>query len=80
LEVEQVATLEMLDEEYERLPQQPTDHNVYKLSSIGDHNVVIVGLHQPGNSLVATVVNRMRATFSNLKIWTCWLVSEAVCQ
>jgi hypothetical protein len=29
LEVEQIAALEMLDEEHERLPQPPTDHNVY---------------------------------------------------
>ena len=49
LEVEQAAALEMLDEEHERLPQSPVDHNVYNLGSIEGHNVVIAGLHQPGN-------------------------------
>src|SRR5438309_1073373 len=49
LEVEQIAAMEMLDEEHERLPQSPTDHNVYNLGSIAGHNVVIAGLHQPGN-------------------------------
>ena len=29
LEVEQIAALEILDEEHERLSQPPTDHNVY---------------------------------------------------
>jgi hypothetical protein len=54
LEVEQTAALEMLDEEHERLPQPPTDHNVFTLSSIGGHNVVIAGLHTPGNNPAAT--------------------------
>jgi hypothetical protein len=54
--VEQTAALEMLDEEHERLPKPPTDHNVYSLGSIGGHNVVIAGLHQPGNNPAATVV------------------------
>src|SRR5271156_5026814 len=48
LEVEQIAALEILDEEHERLPQPRADHNVYSLGSIGDHNIVIAGLHQPG--------------------------------
>jgi hypothetical protein len=46
LEVEQIAAMEMLDEEHERLPQQTADHNVYNLGSIGGHNVVIAGLPQ----------------------------------
>jgi nucleoside phosphorylase len=67
LEVEQIAALEMLDEEHERLPQSPTDHNVYNLGSIAGHNVVIAGLHQPGNNPAATVVTQMRITFPNLR-------------
>jgi nucleoside phosphorylase len=67
LEVEQVAALEMLDEEHERLPQQLADHNVYSLGSISGHNVVIAGLHQPGNNPAATVVTQMRMTFPNLR-------------
>jgi nucleoside phosphorylase len=67
LEVEQIAALEMLDEEHDRLPKAPTDHNVYNLGSIAGHNVVIAGLHQPGNNPAATVVTQMRMTFPNLR-------------
>jgi hypothetical protein len=67
LEVEQVAALEMLDEEHERLPQQLADHNVYSLGSISGHNVVIAGLYQPGNNPAVTVVTQMRMTFPNLR-------------
>ncbi|KAF4633060.1 hypothetical protein G7Y89_g5056 [Cudoniella acicularis] len=66
LEVEQIAAMEMMDEEHERLPQPPTDHNVYSLGNIAGHNVVIAGLYQPGNSPAATVVTQMRMTFQNL--------------
>jgi hypothetical protein len=56
LEVEQIAALEMLDEEHARLPQPPTDHNVYNLGSIASHNnVVIAGLHQLGSTLVMSL-------------------------
>jgi hypothetical protein len=67
LEVEQIAALEMLDEEHERLPQPLTDHNVYNLGNIAGHNVVIAGLYQLGNNSAATVVTQMRMTFPNLK-------------
>ncbi|KAF4613399.1 hypothetical protein G7Y89_g15488 [Cudoniella acicularis] len=67
LEVEQIAAMEMLDEEHDRLRQPATDHNVYNLGSIAGHNVVIAGLHQPGNSPAATVVTQMRMTFPNLR-------------
>lgn len=67
LEVEQIAALEMLDEEHERLPQPPADHNVYNLGSIAGHNVTIAGLHQPGNNSAAMVVTQMRNTFPNLR-------------
>ncbi|KAF1991001.1 purine and uridine phosphorylase [Aulographum hederae CBS 113979] len=67
LEVEQIAALEMLDEQHERLHQAPTDHNVYNLGMIAGHNVVIAALHQPGNNPAATVVTQMRMTFPNLR-------------
>ncbi|KZL70068.1 NB-ARC and TPR domain protein [Colletotrichum tofieldiae] len=67
LEVEQIAAMEMLDEEHEALPQSATDHNVYSLGSINGHNVVIAGLHQTGNCPAATVVTQMRMTFQNLR-------------
>jgi nucleoside phosphorylase len=67
LEVELRAAIEMLDEEHERLPQSPVDHNVYTLGSIGGHNVVIAGLYTPGNNPAATVVTQMRNTFQGLR-------------
>ncbi|OHW91055.1 ankyrin repeat protein [Colletotrichum incanum] len=67
LEVEQIAAMEMLDEEHEALPQSVTDHNVYSLGSINGHNVVIAGLHQTGNCPAATVVTQMRMTFPKLR-------------
>ncbi|KAL7764023.1 hypothetical protein ACKLNR_005168 [Fusarium oxysporum f. sp. zingiberi] len=67
LEVEQVAALEMLDEEHEQLPQPSTDQNVYALGTIAGHNVVIAGLPQTGNNSAATVVTQARATFPNLR-------------
>ena len=67
MEVEQAATLEMLDEEHERLPQQVADRNVYFLGSISMHNVVIAGLRRPGNNPAAAVVIRVRMAFPNLR-------------
>ncbi|KAB8229429.1 ankyrin repeat-containing domain protein [Aspergillus alliaceus] len=66
LEVEQTAALLMLDETHDRLTQQPADQNVYTLGSIAGHNIVIAGLHQPGNSPAATVVTQMRNTFPSI--------------
>lgn len=67
LEVEQIAALEMLDEEHDRLPQPHTDHNVYNLGSIAGHNVVIAGLYGPGNCPAATAATQMRTTFPSLR-------------
>jgi len=67
LEVEQVAAMEMLDEEHDILRQPPTDHNKYNLGSIAGHNVVIAGLPETGNTSAATVVTQMRMTFPNLR-------------
>jgi len=67
LEVELIAALEMIDEEHERLPQQPADHNVYTLGSIAGHNLVIATLPIPGNSSAATVVTQLRMTFPNIR-------------
>jgi nucleoside phosphorylase len=53
--------------EHKRLPQPSVDHNVYTLGSINGHNVVIAGLHKPGNNPAATVVTQMKNTFPGLK-------------
>ncbi|KAF4886813.1 Kinesin light chain [Colletotrichum fructicola] len=67
LEVEQIAALEMLDDEHPALPKSPADHNVYSLGSINGHNIVIAGLYEPGNCPAATVVAQMRMTFPSLR-------------
>ncbi|KAF4486038.1 Nephrocystin-3 [Colletotrichum fructicola Nara gc5] len=67
LEVEQIAAMEMLDEEHPAIPKSSADHNVYSLGSINGHNIVIAGLHQPGNCPAATVVAQMRMTFPSLR-------------
>ncbi|KAL3306132.1 purine and uridine phosphorylase [Colletotrichum asianum] len=56
LEVEQIAALEMLDEEYPALPKSAADHNIYSLRAVNGHNIVIAGLYQPRNYSAATVV------------------------
>ena len=67
LEVEQIAAMEMLDEEHDRLPQPQHDHNSYTLGSIHGHNVVIAGLPTTGNNPAATVVAQMKSTFQQLR-------------
>jgi nucleoside phosphorylase len=67
LEVEQIAALQMLDEQHDRLPQPSTDHNVYNLGSIAGQNIVIAGLPQTGNNSAAAVVTQLRTTFPNVK-------------
>ncbi|KAF9774047.1 hypothetical protein IL306_008020 [Fusarium sp. DS 682] len=57
----------MLDEKHDPLPQTAADHNVYKLGSINNHNIVVAGLPQIGNCSAATVVTQMRMTFPNLR-------------
>ncbi|KAJ6783353.1 hypothetical protein PWT90_04352 [Aphanocladium album] len=67
LEVEQIAAMEMLDEEHETLPQSPEDANVYNLGSINNHNVVVAGLPRTGNCSAATVIAHLKRTFTNVK-------------
>lgn len=67
LEVEQIAAMEMLDEEHETLPQPRSDTNIYNLGSINNHNIVIAGLPKAGNCLAATVITQMKIAFPNLK-------------
>ncbi|KAK4248095.1 kinesin light chain [Corynascus novoguineensis] len=69
LEVEQMAAMEMLDEHHSSssIQQSSGDHNVYKLGSINGHNIVIAGLHLPGNCSAAAVVAQMTMTFPNIR-------------
>ncbi|KAK2037824.1 hypothetical protein LZ31DRAFT_158417 [Colletotrichum somersetense] len=56
----------MLDEIHETLPQPGTDPTVYKLGNINGHNIVIAGLHKPGNCSAAIVATHLQSTFRNL--------------
>ncbi|KAJ5631551.1 uncharacterized protein N7484_011651 [Penicillium longicatenatum] len=67
LEVEQIAAMQMLDEEHEGLPLRPGDENVYILGSINKQNIVIAGLPGQGNCFAASVIAQMRMAFSSLK-------------
>lgn len=67
LKVEHIAALAMLDEEHHPLSQSPRDQNVYTLGRIGNHNIVLAGLHRQGNIPAATVVSQMTMTFHNLR-------------
>ncbi|KAL4873395.1 nucleoside phosphorylase domain-containing protein [Aspergillus spectabilis] len=57
----------MLEEIHNRLEQNPTDYNTYILGSIAGYNVVIAGLHQPGNNPAASVGTQIRNTFPNIR-------------
>lgn len=75
LEIEQIAAMEMLDDEHESLPQPRSDTNIYNLGNINNHNIVIAGLPKAGNCPAATVITQMKMTFPNLKY--CLLVGIA---
>ncbi|KAE8372510.1 hypothetical protein BDV26DRAFT_297790 [Aspergillus bertholletiae] len=72
LEVEVIAAVQMLDEIHSPMPQQPRDHNVYRLGRINHHNVVIASLPGMGNSMAATVATQLRNTFPSVQF--CLLV------
>lgn len=66
LEAAQVAAMEMLDEQHQRLPQPSSDTNIYSAGSINSHNVIIVGLPRTGNCPAAIAISQMKMTFPNL--------------
>ncbi|OAT12082.1 pfs domain-containing protein, variant [Blastomyces gilchristii SLH14081] len=70
LPIEAAAARMMLDKDFGVLGEQdPRDSNVYRLGTIGKHNVVIACLPagQIGPVIAATVVNNMVRTFSTLE-------------
>ena len=68
LELEQIAAVEMLDEQHDPLPQPPADHNAYRLGSIAGQNVAIARPLQPGKIPAAAVATQARATCPNLRL------------
>ncbi|KAF3940329.1 hypothetical protein ABW19_dt0201355 [Dactylella cylindrospora] len=68
---EQVAAVAMLDEEHKNLPPKSTsDHNTYKLGSIGEHNIVIACLPKGtvGTNQAAIAATHIAHTFPSIKI------------
>src|SRR4051794_16860392 len=67
--VELAVASEMLDEEYEPLPQNQEDENIYTLGRIGPHHIVIAclpaGRRGPGSA--AIVASQMRSSFRALR-------------
>ena len=69
LPVELAAAAELLDEEYEDIPQDPNDTNLYTLGRIGGHNIVIACLPagQTGTNSAAAVAVQMKAKFVSIR-------------
>ena len=69
LPIELAAAAEMLDEEHEDLPQDPTDNNIYTFGRIGEHNVVIACLPagQMGTNSAAMVASQMKSRFPSIR-------------
>ncbi|KAL9078756.1 MAG: hypothetical protein Q9157_002326, partial [Trypethelium eluteriae] len=69
LSIELAAAQEMLDEQYEDLPQAIDDTNIYTYGRIGLHNVVLACLPagQTGTNSAAGVVMQMKSTFRGIR-------------
>jgi nucleoside phosphorylase len=69
LPIELAAAAELLDEEHQDLPQDPSDTNIYTLGRMGEHNVVVACLPagQTGNNSAAAVAVQMKSKFISLR-------------
>jgi nucleoside phosphorylase len=69
LPIELAAATEMLDEEYQKLPQDRNDTNLYTLGRIREQNVVIACLPagQPGTNSAATAASQMWSKFVSIR-------------
>src|SRR5277367_4233998 len=69
LPIELAAATEMLDEEHDDLPQDPTDSNIYTFGRVGEHNVVIACLPagQMGTTSAATAASQMTSKFTSIR-------------
>ncbi len=68
LPIKLAAAMTMLDEEYESIPHSNNDSNIYTLSCIGYHNVILACLPggQIGTNSAAVVATRMQLKFPSL--------------
>ncbi|KAK1139781.1 hypothetical protein N8T08_011178 [Aspergillus melleus] len=60
-----VATV-CLDEQHETPSTPPGDTNAYTAGQMGEHNVIIVKLTQPGTGNAATTVTNLLRTFTQI--------------
>ncbi len=69
LHIELAAARRMLDEEYQDLPQNGEDANIYILGRIGEHNVVLAGLPagQTGIAPATAVAMQMKFSFPAIR-------------
>ncbi|KAH8651628.1 nucleoside phosphorylase domain-containing protein [Tricladium varicosporioides] len=69
LPVELAASVELLDEEHPRLPQDAKDSNSYTFGSIGEHNIVIgcLPFGQMGLVSAAGVAMQMKSRFRSIR-------------
>ena len=67
--IELAAAQEMLDEEHPDLQRDGNDTNLYTLSRIGEHNVVIACLpaDQTGTNSAASVAVQMKSKFVSIQ-------------
>ena len=69
LPIELAAAQEMLDEQYEDLPQATDDANIYTYGRIGQHNIVLACLPagQTGTNSTAGIAIQMKSTFRAIR-------------
>lgn len=69
LPIKLAAAQELMDKEYQNLPQPPADTNIYTYGRVGEHNIVAACLPagQIGNNSAAVVATRMQTSFPSLR-------------
>lgn len=69
LPIELAAAAELLDEEFEDLPQDSIDTNLYTFGRVGNHNVVVACLPagQTGTNSAAAVAIQLKSRFISIR-------------
>lgn len=69
LPIELAAAAELLDEEFEGLPEDSNDTNLYTFGRVGDHKVVVACLPagQTGTNSAAAVAIQMKSRFTSIR-------------
>lgn len=69
LPIELAAAAELLDEEFEDLPKDSNDTNLYTFGRVGDHKVVVACLpaDQTGTNSATAVATQMKSKFTSIR-------------